>query len=170
MLPPRLGTQVVGSIIGRRAIAAATASSRASARSIAAAATTALSQSCHGALAASLHDAWNLCWAIATRVGGDPGYPGPRRPEVMPAARPPRALALLQTPGWKVASDEAKQALAAAVERIRETDVIVIDRMSNKVVADVEAALEPALLLSRRINAFESRWPLGTYRAKNAEA
>ena len=35
--------------------------------------------------------------------------------------------------------------------------------------ADVEKALEPGLLLSRRINAFESRWPLGTYRAKNAE-
>ena len=45
----------------------------------------------------------------------------------------------------------------------------MIDRMSNKVVADVEAALEPALLLSRRINAFESRWPLGTYRAKNTD-
>jgi Asp-tRNA(Asn)/Glu-tRNA(Gln) amidotransferase A subunit family amidase len=87
----------------------------------------------------------------------------------MPAARAPRTLALLETPGWKVASDEAKRALFAAVARIREADVIVLDRQSNKIVAEVETALEPALVLSRRINAFESRWPLGTYRAKYAD-
>jgi Asp-tRNA(Asn)/Glu-tRNA(Gln) amidotransferase A subunit family amidase len=169
MLPAALGTQVVGSIIRPASYCGCYGFKPSLGAINRGGSHDGLSQSCHGALAASLHDAWNLCWAIATRVGGDPGHPGLAGPEVMPVARPPRALALLETPGWKVASDEAKQALAAAVERIREADVIVIDRMSNKVVADVEAALEPALLLSRRINAFESRWPLGTYRAKNAD-
>src|SRR6185503_8956264 len=169
MLPAALGTQVVGSIIRPASYCGCYGFKPSLGAINRGGSHDGLSQSCHGALAASLHDAWNLCWAIATRVGGDPGYPGLVGPEVMPAARPPRALALLETPGWKVASDEAKQALAAVVERIRDQDVVVIDRMSNKVVADVEKALEPALLLSRRINAFESRWPLGTYRAKNAD-
>ena len=68
-------------------------------------------------------------------------------------------------------SDEAKQALAAAVARIREADVHR-DRlaMSNKVVAESRRRWSPALLLSRRINALEWRWPLSTYRAKNANS
>jgi Asp-tRNA(Asn)/Glu-tRNA(Gln) amidotransferase A subunit family amidase len=169
MLPAALGTQVVGSIIRPASYCGCYGFKPSLGAINRGGSHDGLSQSCHGALAASLHDAWNLCWAIATRVGGDPGYPGLLGPEVMPAARPPRTLALLETPGWKVASDEAKQALAAVVERVRDQDVIVIDRVSNKVVADVEKALEAALLLSRRINAFESRWPLGTYRAKNAD-
>ncbi len=169
MLPAALGTQVVGSIIRPASYCGCYGFKPSLGAINRGGSHDGLSQSCHGALAASLHDAWNLCWAIARRVGGDPGYPGLAGPEVMPAARPPRALALLETPGWAVASDEAKQPLAAAVERIRDQDVIVIDRMSNKVVADAEKALEPALLLSRRINAFESRGPLGTYRAKNAD-
>ena len=169
MLPAALGTQVVGSIIRPASYCGCYGFKPSLGAINRGGSHDGLSQSCHGALAASLHDAWNLCWAIAKRVGGDPGYPGLAGPEVMPAVRAPRTLALLETPGWRVASDEAKQALLAAVARIREADVIVLDRQSNKIVAEVEAALEPALLLSRRINAFESRWPLGTYRAKNAD-
>jgi Asp-tRNA(Asn)/Glu-tRNA(Gln) amidotransferase A subunit family amidase len=169
MLPAALGTQVVGSIIRPASYCGCYGFKPSLGAINRGGSHDGLSQSCHGALAASLHDAWNLCWAIAKRVGGDPGYPGLAGPEVMPGAKSPRTLALLETPGWKVASEEAKQALLAAVAHVREADVIVIDRQSNKIVAEVEAALEPALALSRRINAFESRWPLGTYRTKNAD-
>jgi Asp-tRNA(Asn)/Glu-tRNA(Gln) amidotransferase A subunit family amidase len=170
MLPAALGTQVVGSIIRPASYCGCYGFKPSLGAINRGGSHDGLSQSVHGALAASLEDAWNLCWAIATRVGGDPGYPGLAGPEVTPAAKAPGTLALLETPGWRLASDEAKQALTAAVARIREADVVVIDRLSNKIVAEVEAALEPALLLSRRINAFESRWPLGTYRAKNRDA
>jgi Asp-tRNA(Asn)/Glu-tRNA(Gln) amidotransferase A subunit family amidase len=169
MLPAALGTQVVGSIIRPASYCGCYGFKPSLGAINRGGSHDGLSQSCHGALAASLEDAWNLCWAIATRVGGDPGYPGLAGPEVMPAAKPPRTLALLETPGWKLASDEAKQVLSTALGRIREADVIVIDRQSNTIVADVETALEAALLLSRRINAFESRWPLNTYRAKNRD-
>ena len=169
MLPAALGTQVVGSIIRPASYCGCYGFKPSLGAINRGGSHDGLSQSCHGALAASLEDAWNLCWAIATRVGGDPGYPGLAGPEVIPAPKPPRTLVLLETPGWKVATDEAKQALASALARIREADVVVIDRQSNKIVAEVEAALEAALLLSRRINAFESRWPLNTYRSKNRD-
>ena len=108
MLPAALGTQVVGSIIRPASYCGCYGFKPSLGAINRGGSHDGLSQSCHGALAASLHDAWNLCWAIATRVGGDPGYPGLAGPEVMPAARPPRALTLLETPGWKVASDEAE--------------------------------------------------------------
>ena len=35
-----------------------------------------LSQSVTGVLATTLEDAWQVAWEIASRAGGDPGYPG----------------------------------------------------------------------------------------------
>lgn len=170
MLPAALGTQVVGSII-RPASYCGCYGFKPSVGAINRGGShDGLSQSCHGALAASLQDAWNLCWAIAKRVGGDPGYPGLAGPEVMPAAKPPRALALLETAGWKAASDEAKQQLTGRLARIREAGVVILEHRTNPLVAEVERALEVAVPLTRRINAFESRWPLNTYREKNREA
>ena len=63
-----------------------------------------LSQSCHGALAASLSDAWQVVYEIAVRAGGDPGFPGLDGPPSPPAPVQPRRLALLETEGWAEAS------------------------------------------------------------------
>jgi Asp-tRNA(Asn)/Glu-tRNA(Gln) amidotransferase A subunit family amidase len=170
MLPAALGTQVVGSII-RPASYCGCYGFKPSVGAINRGGShDGLSQSSHGALAASLEDAWNLCWAIARRVGGDPGYPGLKGPEVAPGAMQPRALAVLETAGWRSASDEAKQEFTAAVAHIREAGVVILDRHNNPLVADAERVLEGAVPLTRRINAFESRWPLNTYREKNREA
>ena len=78
-----------------------------------------LSQSCHGALAASLADAWQVVYEIALRAGGDPGFPGLVGPSAVPAPAMPRRLALLETEGWLSASDEAKAQLGDAVARLR---------------------------------------------------
>ncbi len=168
MLPAALGTQVVGSIVRPASFCgcygfkpSVGALNRGGSHDY-------LSQSCDGALAASLEDAWNFCWAIAARVGGDPGYPGLAGPEVMPQAKPPKTLAVLETAGWPLASDEAKQNFAGAAARLRESGVALIDRRTNALVAEIETALAPAVALTRRINAWESRWPLNTYRQKNA--
>jgi Asp-tRNA(Asn)/Glu-tRNA(Gln) amidotransferase A subunit family amidase len=77
---------------------------------------------------------------------------------------------VLETAGWKIATDDAKQQFAAALARIREAGVVVLDHRTNPLVADAERALEQAVALTRRINAFESRWPLNTYRDKNRDA
>jgi Asp-tRNA(Asn)/Glu-tRNA(Gln) amidotransferase A subunit family amidase len=170
MLPAALGTQVVGSIIRPASYCGCYGFKPSLGAINRGGSHDGLSQSCHGALAASLEDAWNLCWAIARRIGGDPGYPGLKGPEAVPAAFQPRSLAVLETAGWKTATDDAKQQFAAALARIREAGVVVLDHRTNPLVADAERALEQAVALTRRINAFESRWPLNTYRDKNRDA
>src|SRR5262245_8047304 len=63
-----------------------------------------LSQSCTGTIAATLEECWQVAIEIATRAGGDPGFPGLFGPAAAPAAAPPRALVFLETAGWATAS------------------------------------------------------------------
>ena len=127
-----------------------------------------LSQSVHGPIAASLAEAWQVAYEIAQRCGGDPGFPGLYGPATPPAAVRPKKLALLETDGWAVATAGAKQALAAAIEQLRAAGVEVATRHDDAKVAAVEAAISGARELGTRINAWEWRWPINTYRARDA--
>ena len=127
-----------------------------------------LSQSCHGALAASLADAWQVVYEIAVRAGGDPGFPGLVGPPSPPAPVQPRRLALLETDAWAEASSEAKAQLDAAVARLRARGVEIVARAGHAGVAAVEQALSGALALAFRLHAWECRWPLNTYRDRDA--
>jgi Asp-tRNA(Asn)/Glu-tRNA(Gln) amidotransferase A subunit family amidase len=128
----------------------------------------ALSQSVHGALAASIEDAWVMLREIADRAGGDPGYSGLIGPAAPPAAKQPRRLAVLETPGWVKASEGAKAAFAAAIETLAQADVKLLRRGDNAAVARAETALERALPVSQQVNTWESRWPINAYRARDA--
>jgi Asp-tRNA(Asn)/Glu-tRNA(Gln) amidotransferase A subunit family amidase len=128
----------------------------------------ALSQSATGVLAATLEDAWQVAYEIAVRAGGDPGYPGLFGPESAPAPRKPRRLAFLETAGWAAASASAKAATADALARIRSAGIEVATGQSHAKVAALAAAIAQARPLSMRINAWESRWPLNTYRTRDA--
>lgn len=128
----------------------------------------ALSQSAHGVLAASLADAWQVVTEIVARTGGDPGFPGLIGPSTAPATAKPRRLAVLETSGWRVASEAAKQAFLAAAEKVAAAGVAIVMRENDKHVAAVEEAIADAQTLSRAINAWESRWPLNEYRRRDA--
>lgn len=122
-----------------------------------------LSQSCAGALAATSQDAWTVAREISARVGGDPGCPGLSGPRDAPVPRRPKALAVLQTDGFAGVVPEAAEAFAAFVEKLRASGIELYTRHSSPPVAAVEDALHDAGALSRKINAWESRWPLNTY-------
>src|ERR1700686_1888749 len=78
------------------------------------------SQSCTGILGASLDDTWQIAHEIVARVGGDAGTPGLQGPDKAPAAKKPRALAVLETAGWdSAASAGAKQRLEDCVARLK---------------------------------------------------
>jgi len=168
MLAAALGTQVVGSIVRPASFCGCVGFKPSIGAINRGGSHDNLSQSCDGVLASSLEDAWNFCWAIAQRAGGDPGYPGLAGPEVMPSAKAPATLAVLETAGWRSASDEAKQNFTAATARLKEAGVAIVDRRNNATLAEIETALALAVPLTRRINAWESRWPLNTYRERNA--
>jgi Asp-tRNA(Asn)/Glu-tRNA(Gln) amidotransferase A subunit family amidase len=121
------------------------------------------SQSCTGVLAAGLGDTWNMARAISARAGGDPGYPGLSGPLELPTPEKPRRVAVLATAGWESATGEAKQAMADVCDRLRAADIECVDGTTNEPVAAAEKAIAGAAPLSRRINAWETRWPLNTY-------
>lgn len=127
-----------------------------------------MSQSCQGVLAASLADAWQVLTEIASRAGGDPGYPGLVGPALLPSARKPRRLAFLETTGWALLSDEAKAQMLQALEKLRSTGIEILSRADNAEVEAVEKAITAALEVTRLVNAWESRWPLNIYRARDA--
>jgi Asp-tRNA(Asn)/Glu-tRNA(Gln) amidotransferase A subunit family amidase len=127
----------------------------------------ALSQSTHGPIAASLPEAWQVAYEIAQRVGGDPGHPGLYGPPTCPAAAKPKRLAVLETPGWAVATSGATAAFAEASARLKSAGVTLVSRHESEKVAAVEDAIHDARELSHNIIAWESRWPLNTYRARD---
>jgi Asp-tRNA(Asn)/Glu-tRNA(Gln) amidotransferase A subunit family amidase len=127
-----------------------------------------LSQSATGVLAMTLDDAWQVAYEIAIRAGGDPGYPGLYGPASTPAPTKARRLAFLETAGWAAASPSAKQAMADALVRFKAAGIEVLTHQSHAKVAAVEAVIAQARPLSMRINSWESRWPLNTYRARDA--
>src|SRR5579862_5781497 len=126
-----------------------------------------LSQSVHGALAASIEDAWVMAREIASRAGGDPGYPGLIGPVEPQPAQKPRRIAVLETPGWAKAQPAARDALEGVVDRLGKAGVAVARRKSSAAIEKVEIALERALPVSQQINSWETRWPLNTYRARD---
>ena len=128
----------------------------------------ALSQSTHGPLAAALPDAWQVAYEVSNRVGGDPGLPGLYGPPTCPTPSAPRRLAVLETDGWAVAASAARQAFAEATARLRSAGVMLASRRESETVAAVEDAIHGARELSANIIAWESRWPLNTYRARDA--
>jgi Asp-tRNA(Asn)/Glu-tRNA(Gln) amidotransferase A subunit family amidase len=127
-----------------------------------------LSQSVHGPLAASLPEAWQVAYEIAQRAGGDPGFPGLYGPATPPEPVRPNKLAVLETDGWAVATAGAKQAFATAIATLTAAGIRLATRRDDERVAAVETAIERARELSTTINAWEWRWPINTYRARDA--
>ena len=128
----------------------------------------ALSQSTHGPIAASLPEAWQVAYEISRRAGGDPGFPGLYGPSTCPTPSKPRRLAVLETDGWALATSGAKAAFEEASARLKSAGVTLLSRHENEKIAAVEDAIHDARELSHNIIAWESRWPLNTYRARDA--
>jgi Asp-tRNA(Asn)/Glu-tRNA(Gln) amidotransferase A subunit family amidase len=168
MLSTALGTQVIGSTIRPGSYCGCIAFKATVGALNRGGSYDGLSQSATGVLAATLEDAWQVAYEIATRAGGDPGYPGLFGPASAPAPVKPRRLAFLETAGWTDASGDAKQAMADALARLKAAGIDVRTRQSDAKVAAVEDAIAPARPLSMRINGWESRWPLNTYRERDA--
>ena len=168
MISAGLGTQVIGSTIRPGSYCGCVAFKASLGALNRGGSYDGLSQSVGGVLAASLEDAWQVAYEIAVRAGGDPGYPGLFGPDSTPAARKPRRLAFVETAGWSAASTGAKAAMAGALARCKAAGIDIVTREANAKLAAVEDAIAPARPQSMLINGWESRWPLNTYRARDA--
>ena len=163
MLSAALGTQVIGSILRPAGYCGAVGYKPTVGGVNRGGSVDYQSQSTHGVIAATLEDAWSVIRAITSRCGGDPGYPGVRGPMTPPPAALPGTLALLETPGWSLATADARAQLAAALDTLRAAGVTIIDRRSSMLIEAIEVALIDARPLSMTINMWEFRWPLNTF-------
>jgi len=123
-----------------------------------------LSQSCIGFIGRSVTETWSTAIAISERVGGDAGHRGLTGPQAPPEPVKPRALAAIQTGGWRSASAGAKAAFEAACDRLRQAGVTVSDRNSDPALEAFEQAIQDITLPVQDLMDWEMRWPLATYR------
>jgi Asp-tRNA(Asn)/Glu-tRNA(Gln) amidotransferase A subunit family amidase len=123
-----------------------------------------LSQSTTGTMGATLGDTWIMARAVAGLVGGDPGYAGLDGPVEPPAPLRPARLALLQTAGWPLLAEDGKAALHAALDRL---GIEVLTADDTPELAALEAATEEAFAIVMGINAWEWRWPLNGFVARD---
>lgn len=168
MLSAGLGTQVIGSILRPASFCGCVGYKPSVGAINRGGSYDGFSQSCTGVLGASVSDTWQVAYEIALRVGGDPGFSPLIGPAQAPAAKKPRRLAILETAGWSVVSQEAKEALFGVKDKLTKADVEVLGRKDNADVQALEDAIVSARQLSMDINAFEGRWPLNTYRERDA--
>ena len=168
MLPAALGTQGLGSIIRPASYCGAVGFKPSVGAVNRSGSHDGISQSAHGALAATLEDAWILLREIVDRIGGDPGLPGLEGPSLPPEARKPARLALLQTPGWDEAHPQVKAKLREHLDCLRGHDVKVLEPGRDAVATRIERDLAGALKGSLGINTFEMKWPLNTYSKRDA--
>jgi Asp-tRNA(Asn)/Glu-tRNA(Gln) amidotransferase A subunit family amidase len=113
-------------------------------------------------------ECWQVAYEIVTRCGGDPGHPGMFGPDHAPAAAAPRKVIFLETPGWATSSPGAKEAIYDAMARIEGVGIEVLSRRSSAAIEAVEREIAEGRGRSMRINAWEWRWPLNTYRNRDA--
>jgi len=128
-----------------------------------------LSHSCVGVIGATLEDVWVSAKQIATRVGGDPGYPGLMGPENLPDAQKPKRLLILQTDGWNRVTPGAREAFESVVEELKQSGVELIDRSTDADIEAFERMIADVRSLSDVILSWENRWPTAGYLRKDAE-
>jgi Asp-tRNA(Asn)/Glu-tRNA(Gln) amidotransferase A subunit family amidase len=126
------------------------------------------SQSCNGVLAATLADAWQVAFEIASRVGGDAGHPGLSGPNEAPAPKAPARLAFLKTAGWREADPTAKQRMDEALSRFQVAGAEIKTAQNDSKVEAFEEAILRVRDISNQINGWEMRFLLKSCSERDA--
>jgi Asp-tRNA(Asn)/Glu-tRNA(Gln) amidotransferase A subunit family amidase len=163
MVPAGLGTQVVGSILRPASFCGAVGFKPSVGAINRSGSHDHFSQSCQGAIGATLADTWAVLRAIADRAGGDPGFVGLTGDVDFKKRTKPGKLGIVETFGWKNTTEGARKAFAAAKQRLQMVGIDLRGRADDSDIEAVEQSLSDALDLTQSINAWEGRWPLNTY-------
>jgi len=118
-----------------------------------------------GAHAATLADAWAVLRYLSQAAGPVPGSHGIVGPAILPAADKPARLMRMYTPGWDLADGEVRSAFGAALDRLSNAGVEVVEPTSVPALAALEDDFARAEWCIAEIAAFEMRWPFFEYEA-----
>lgn len=163
MVPAALATQVIGSILRPASFCGVVGLKPSHGAINRGGSHDHLSQSCQGAIGATLVDAWAVLRAIADRAGGDPGHVGLLGDVDFSRPVRPQRIAVLETGGWSEASEGARSAFAVLLSWLEDERIELGGRRDDPRIEEVERAVAEALPQSLGIGAWESRWPLNTY-------
>ena len=163
MVPVGLGTQVVGSILRPASFCGAIGFKPSLGAINRSGSHDHFSQSCQGAIGATLADTWAVLRAIADRTGGDPGFAGLAGDVNFGKRSKPARFGVLETGGWSQTAGGARNAFAAAKEKLAKAGVELKGRADDSDIEAVEKAIADAQPFTLAINAWEGRWPLNTY-------
>jgi Asp-tRNA(Asn)/Glu-tRNA(Gln) amidotransferase A subunit family amidase len=163
MVPAGLGTQVVGSILRPSSFCGAVGFKPSVGAINRSGSHDHFSQSCQGAIGATLADTWAVLRAIADRAGGDPGFFGLSGDVNFSRRAKPARLGVLETGGWNHTTEGARKAFASAKEKLAKIGVELKSRADDPDIETLEKAIADAQPLTLAINAWEGRWPLNTY-------
>jgi Asp-tRNA(Asn)/Glu-tRNA(Gln) amidotransferase A subunit family amidase len=155
MVPAGLGTQVVGSILRPSSFCGAVGFKPSVGAINRSGSHDHFSQSCQGAIGATLADTWAVLRAIADRAGGDPGFVGLSGDVSFARRAKPARLGVLETGGWGATTEGARKAFAAAREKLAKTGVELKSRADDPDIEAVEKAIADAQALTLAINAWE---------------
>ena len=168
MVPVGLGTQVVGSILRPSSFCGCVGYKPSVGGVNRSGSYDHFSQSCQGAIGATVADVWATIITITERTGGDPGKVGVSGRVNFATSAKPKRLAILETGGWSATTEGARKTFAAARDKLAATGVELKSRADDPDLEAAEQHLVDALPLTQSINAFEGRWPLNTYAALDA--
>lgn len=116
-----------------------------------------------GAHAHSLEDAWMLLRFLAREAGPVPGSHGLTGPENLPQATKPKRLMRMYTPGWEIASAGVRDAFEAALSKISDAGVEILEPTQSPELLAVEEDFARSDWCIAEIAAFEMRWPFFEY-------
>jgi Asp-tRNA(Asn)/Glu-tRNA(Gln) amidotransferase A subunit family amidase len=163
MVPAGLGTQVVGSILRPASFCGAIGFKPSVGGINRSGSHDHFSQSCQGAIGATLADTWVVVRAIADRSGGDPGFAGLSGDADFSRRKKPSNLAMRETGGWNSASPAARKAFDDAKAQLAAAGIALKSRADDPDIEAAEKAMADALPVTMAINSWEGRWPLNTY-------
>ena len=116
--------------------------------------------STHGVHAGCIEDMWQTAIEIASRCGGDRGFPGLYGPPTPPTARKPERLVVLETEGWSDLDEGSKSVFATLTGRLRAAGIALLGRRDNGLVEALEGAIGDARATCNAITDWENRWTL----------
>ena len=157
MLPAAIGSQVGGSII-RPAGYCGNVGLKPTQGGINRGERQATSMSTHGVHAGCIEDMWQVAIEIASRAGGDRGWPGLQGPSTTPAPWQPARLIVLETQGWGELDESSKDGFSKILEQLSELGVGLVRRRDGLLVEALEFAISDASAVCNSITNWENRW------------
>ncbi|MDA1324071.1 MAG: amidase [Proteobacteria bacterium] len=118
--------------------------------------------------AGTLEDCWVITHFLGRTAGPDPGCYGLYGPAPLPPAELPRRLIRLGMAGWAETDEASKSAFEECLRRLAAAGVAILGADDDPRIAAYETTLQDMTALYQGIALYDYRYPLASYRDRDA--